>query len=155
MKHMSDVVSVSRTINAPAEKLWEMVSDITRMGEWSPETTSGAWIKGATGPAVGARFKGDNRNGSKAWSIVCEVTACERGESFGFDAMAGPIRYANWRYDFEATSDGTVVTESVSDNRGKIFKFVGAKVSGVSDRATHNTRTMTETLEALANAAEQ
>lgn len=151
---MPDVVSVSRTINAPADELWKMVSDITRMGDWSPETTSGAWVKGASGPTVGARFKGDNRNGSKSWSIVCEVTACEPGVSFGFDAMAGPVRYANWRYDFEATAEGTIVTESVSDNRGKIFKFVGAKVSGVSDRSTHNKRTMTATLEALAAAAE-
>jgi len=131
-----------------------MVSDITRMGEWSPETTSGAWIKGASGPAIGARFKGDNRNGTKTWSIVCEVTACEPGVSFAFDAMAGPVRYANWRYDFETTPAGTVVTESVSDQRGKLFKFIGAKVSGVSDRETHNKQTMTETLEALAHAVE-
>ncbi len=151
---MSDVVSVSRTINAPAEQLWKMVSDITRMGDWSPETTSGTWVKGASGPALGARFKGDNNNAGKTWSIVCEVTACEPGKSFAFDATAGPIRYANWRYDFETTDAGTVVTESVTDKRGRVFKKVGAKISGVSDRATHNKRTMTETLEALAAAAE-
>lgn len=150
----SDLVSVSRTINAPAEELWEMVSDITRMGQWSPETTDGTWLKGATGAAVGARFTGDNRNGSKTWSITCEVTACDRGKRFAFDAMAGPIRYANWSYDFETTPEGTVVTESVSDNRGRLFKFAGAKISGVSDRATHNRRTMTATLAALAAAAE-
>ncbi|HAS09465.1 MAG TPA: SRPBCC family protein, partial [Acidimicrobiaceae bacterium] len=54
---MSDV-SVSREIAAPPQRVWELISDITRMGEWSPETTGGKWLKGATGPAVGARFRG-------------------------------------------------------------------------------------------------
>ncbi len=151
---MADTVSVSRTINAPAQTLWEMVSDVTRMGEWSPETTSGRWVKGATGAAKGARFKGDNRNGERTWSIVCEVTDCEPGRRFAFDATAGPIRYANWAYDFEQTDDGTVVTESVADNRNRLLKFLGGRISGVTDRATHNRRTMTDTLEALAVAAE-
>lgn len=150
----SSTTSVSRTIKAPPEQLWEMVSDVTRMGSWSPETTSCSWLKGASGPATGARFKGDNQNGSKSWSIQCEVTDCEPGKRFAFDAMAGPIRYANWSYDFEATDDGTLVTESVVDNRGAIFKWVGAKLSGVSDRQAHNQRTMEETLAALAAAAE-
>ena len=34
------------------------------------ELHGGAWIKGATGPAVGAKFKGRNRLGSKKWSTV-------------------------------------------------------------------------------------
>lgn len=151
---MSDTTSVSRTINAPAQQLWEMVSDITRMGEWSPETTDGAWIKGASGPAVGARFKGDNRIETKSWSIVCAVTDCEPGKTFAFDATAGPIRYANWRYDFEATEGGTIVTESVVDNRNWLLKKIGERITGVTDRVTHNKATMTATLAALATAAE-
>ena len=151
---MADTVSVSRTIAASAEQLWGMVSDITRMGEWSPENTGGAWVKGATGPAVGARFKGDNQNGERTWSIVCEVTESEPGKRFAFDAMAGPIRYAKWSYDFEQTEAGTIVTESVSDNRGRLIKWAGVRISGVTDRSTHNQRTMTETLEALSVAAE-
>ncbi|NNE74336.1 MAG: SRPBCC family protein [Acidimicrobiales bacterium] len=155
-------VIVSRTIAAPADKLWAMVSDITRMGEWSPETTGGAWVKRAKGPSVGARFKGKNRNGPKTWSIVCEVTESVPGKVFAFDAMAMGVRYANWRYDFEPVGDAaapggnasTLVTESVIDNRGHLFKWAGAKMSGVTDRVSHNERTMTETLEALAVAAE-
>jgi uncharacterized protein YndB with AHSA1/START domain len=53
---MADVVSVERTIAASPDALWKMVSDVTRMGEWSPENTGGEWLKGATGPAVGAKF---------------------------------------------------------------------------------------------------
>jgi uncharacterized protein YndB with AHSA1/START domain len=153
MSAMSDALSVSLTIAAPPEELWARVSDVTRMGDWSPETTSGTWIKGATGPAVGARFKGDNRHGKKTWTTVCEVTDCELGLVFAFDAMVGPIRYSNWRYEFEATDDGTLVTEKWTDNRGRLFTWIGGKVSGVSDRRTHNEGTMAATLEALAAAA--
>jgi ligand-binding SRPBCC domain-containing protein len=152
MAAMSAAVSVSTAVVATPEELWALVSDITRMGDWSPETTSGTWIKGATGPAVGARFKGDNRHGKKTWSTVCEVTECEAGAVFAFDAMAGPIRYANWRYEFEATDDGALVTESMTDRRGRFLTWIGGKISGVTDRRTHNEGTMTATLEALAAA---
>ena len=57
-------------VAAAPEKVYELVSDVTRMGEWSPETTSAEWIDGATGPAVGARFKGRNRNGVARWSTT-------------------------------------------------------------------------------------
>ena len=51
---------MSRVIAASAAEWYDMVSDLRRMGEWSPENRGGAWIKGARGPAVGARFKGSN-----------------------------------------------------------------------------------------------
>lgn len=54
-----DAVTVE--IAAAPDKVYAMVSDITRMGEWSPECVSCRWAKGATGPAVGARFKATNR----------------------------------------------------------------------------------------------
>ncbi len=49
--------SVSIDIAAPPEKVYALVSDITRMGEWSPECRSCRWADEATGPTVGARFK--------------------------------------------------------------------------------------------------
>lgn len=150
-----DTVSVSRTIAAPAEELWSLIADITRMGEWSPETTGASWIKGADGPVKGARFRGNNTHGKKSWSTVCEIVDCEPGKTFAFDATAGPIRYAQWRYEFEPTDGGTVVTETWTDRRGPIFKYTGKFISGVADRATHNKATMTATLEALDAAAGQ
>ena len=58
-----------------------MVSDVTRMGEWSPETIRCTWIDGATGPAVGARFKGTNRRGIFRWSTKPEIVVADRGAS--------------------------------------------------------------------------
>ena len=75
---MSDV-QVSAQVPAPPAQVWGMVAEVTRMGEWSPETTSCRWIRGASGPAVGAKFKGTNKKGFRRWSTTCTVTAADPG----------------------------------------------------------------------------
>ena len=148
-------MTVEREINAPAEEVWAMVSDVTRMGEWSPEATGAKWLKGATGPAVGARFTGKNRAGVRRWSTAGEVVECEPGKAFVFDVSAGPFKVATWTYRFEPTATGTKVVEQWDDRRtGKLMAVVGKLASGVGDRATHNRAGMEETLENLAKAAE-
>ena len=57
----------TREIAAPAETVWALVSDLPRMGEWSPENQGGTWLNGATGPAPGAIFTGKNKNGIRRW----------------------------------------------------------------------------------------
>src|ERR1700735_5072602 len=98
-----------------AERVWALVSDVTRVGEFSPETFEAEWLGGATGPELGARFRGHvNRNGrGPVYWTVCTVTACEPGREFGF-AVAGPRdRILNtWRYQLAPSGEGTDVTES-------------------------------------------
>ena len=53
---MTTPVSVSVEIKAPVEKVWAMITDLPRMGEWSPENKGGEWMKGATTAAVGTSF---------------------------------------------------------------------------------------------------
>jgi hypothetical protein len=57
------------------------------MGEWSPENQGGKWAKGATGPAVGAIFKGRNKNGKKSWGTNVKVNACDAPKKFSFGLM--------------------------------------------------------------------
>ena len=152
---MSEQVSVSRQINAPAEQLWAMVSDVTRMGEWSPENEGGEWLRGATGPKPGATFRGANRNGKKKWKTVAKVVDAEPGRVFSFRVSAGGgLKVAEWRYEFAPTATGCEVTETWVDQRGFIVKTLGKPVSGVADRAAHNRAGMEQTLERLAAAAE-
>ena len=148
---MADV-TVSRTIAAPAETLFSMVADLPRMGEWSPEATGGTWAKG-DGPGLGATFKGTNERNGRRWSTVATVTAYEPGVRFAFATKAGPLRIATWRYDFEPTDAGTTVTETYIDERGKLITVVGARLTGVTDRDTHNRQSMEATLAALDAAA--
>ena len=65
----------SVVIAASPDVVYGVVSDVTRMGEWSPETVACEWIEGATGPSVGARFKGTNKRGIARWSTKPKVVA--------------------------------------------------------------------------------
>ena len=150
---MSDI-EVSRVITASADELYDMVSDLPRMGEWSPESTGGEWTKGATGPAVGARFKGANANGSKRWTTTAVVEQADRGKAFVFRVTVGPIKVARWSYRFTPGETGTTVTETWVDQRGWLAKKASGSASGVTDRAAHNRSGMENTLAKLAAAAE-
>src|ERR1700733_4682559 len=113
----SRVVRGSVTVHmaASADRVWNLVSDITRTGEFSPETFEAEWLGGASGPAAGARFRGHvrrNGRGPVYWT-VCTVVACDPGREFAF-AVAGPGRMTvnTWRYQLEPSAGGTDVTES-------------------------------------------
>jgi hypothetical protein len=109
-----DAVTVH--MHVPPEQAWDLVSDVTRIGSYSPETFEAEWIDGSTGPAEGARFRGHvRRNGW--WPVhywtTCTVTACEPGRSFAFGVgTPGKPPLNVWRYDIVAAGDGCDVTES-------------------------------------------
>ncbi|HEY5025996.1 MAG TPA: SRPBCC family protein [Acidimicrobiales bacterium] len=151
---MTDQLSVTLEMAAPAERVWAMVSDLTRMGEWSPENEGSVWLRGATGPHPGAKFSGANRNGKKKWKTAGTVVDAEPGRLFTFRITAVGFKVAEWRYEFEAIPSGCRVTETWIDQRGTIAKTLGTPVSGVPDRAAHNRATMEKTLERLKAAAE-
>ena len=146
-------LTVHRDVAAPAETVWSLVSDVTRMGEWSPEATGATW-KTASGPSVGARFTGKNRIGRRSWSTSCKVVECDPGRRFAFEVTSGPLGVATWRYRIEPTDGGCRVEESWTDDRGTIVRALGRLVTGVADRADHNRAGMEQTLAALARAAE-
>lgn len=101
-------------IEASAEEVWDLVSDVTRIGRYSPETFEAEWIDGASGPAVGARFRGHvrrNGRGPVYWT-TCTVVACEPGREFAFGVGNGDTPLNVWRYRLEPVGDTTDVTES-------------------------------------------
>ena len=146
-------ITVEKVIPATPEVLYEMVSDVTRMSEWSPENTGAAWRGGATGPAVGARFRGKNRIGFRFWSTTCTVTAADPAKLFSFDVKYGPIAVSSWSYTFEPEDGGCHVTEHWADRRSKFFAKASGVVMGVPDRSVHNRKQMEATLDALAASA--
>ncbi len=151
---MTKQVSVERTIRADAGRLYDLVTDLPRMGEWSPENTGGKWVKGATGPVVGAHFKGSNRSGWHRWSTDVVVTVAEPGEHFSFDVTLGPFKVANWDYRFEQRGDKTSVVETWTDHRLALFGNVASLIVGVRDRPGRNRQNMEATLAKLAAAVE-
>ncbi len=149
---MAYPTAVTRDIAAPAEKVWMLVTDLPRMGEWSPENAGGKWAKGATGPALGAVFTGSNKNGLRRWSTTVTVVGCEPHRLFEFAVTSGPLAVATWRYDIEDTDNGCRITESWIDQRKRWFATV-ARVMG-DHSAAHAEQEMTATLANLAAAVE-
>ena len=150
---MSDAEATT-TIGADPVKVYNLVSDLPRMGEWSPENTGGRWIGGASGAAVGARFRGNNRRGVLRWSTTVKITDATPGKRFAFDVTYGPVPISHWEYTFDTEGQGGRVTERWAERRPAWMKVASIPVMAVADRAKHNTRTMEVTLAALKVAAE-
>lgn len=106
--------SVTVHMAAAPDRVWGLVSDITNTGRFSPETLEAQWLNGATGPALGTRFRGHvkrNGRGPMYWT-TCRITACEPGREFGFEVLVNGAPVNNWHYEFAPNGDGTDVTES-------------------------------------------
>jgi Polyketide cyclase / dehydrase and lipid transport len=105
----------SVVVDAPADLLYELVAELTHMGDWSPECRAVEWVDGATGPAVGARFVGRNQGGPfglMKWARHGHVVTAEAGHEFAFATEEGGREGTVWTYRFQPHADGTLVTES-------------------------------------------
>lgn len=151
---MGESVSDSIEIAAPAHRVYDMVSNVTRMSEWSPEQVATKWVGRASGPEVGARFKGSNRNGWHRWSTSCKVIDAQPGKRFAFRVSSHGLSVADWTYDFAPNDTGCTVTESTTDRRGMLARYGGGLLTGVWNRPDRNLDGIRQTLAALKSAAE-
>lgn len=104
--------SASIEINASPESVYGMVSDITRMGEWSPEAVGGRWMDGGTGQ-VGDWFMGENEAPGRTWERECQVAAASAGEEFTFVVGGMEKNCTWWSYEMQPTeAGGTTLTEN-------------------------------------------
>ncbi len=114
--------SESIVVARSPEALYDMVSDVTRMGEWSPICTACWWDDG-DGPRAGAWFTGRNELPERTWETRSQVVAAARGREFAFEVNSGWVR---WGYTFTAVDSGTQVTES--------WEFLPVGIAGFHDR---------------------
>jgi len=96
-------------INASPEAVYDLVSDLPRMGEWSPENIGGEWQDGGSGK-VGDRYLGHNQAGERSWSVPVMVTVADRGRCFEFVTHPDDP-CVRWTYRLEPGGAGTRVTE--------------------------------------------
>jgi uncharacterized protein YndB with AHSA1/START domain len=123
---MRDEVTVSMA--AAPEKVWDLVSDVTRIGEFSPETFEAEWLGGASGPTLGAKFRGHvkrNEKGPIYWT-VCKVLECDPPRTFSFAVMYRGRPLNHWRYEITPTAAGCDVTESFQLDPNPLFKLYWA-----------------------------
>jgi uncharacterized protein YndB with AHSA1/START domain len=135
--------SESITIAAPSADVYAQVSELSRMGEWSPECTRVSWTSSGP-PVVGARFIGHNRAGAIRWFTQGEVVEAVPGERFSFRIQFGPVPIALWTYEFAAVGAGCSVTESWVDRRPAALRTVFGWIFG--DRAKRNRYGIHQTL---------
>lgn len=106
--------AVTVHMDASPEAVWRLVSDVTQIGRYSPETFEAEWIDGATGPSVGAKFRGHvkrNGKGPVYWT-TCTVLESVPGEVFSFGVGPGRKPINVWTYRLAPAGGGTDVTES-------------------------------------------
>jgi len=149
--------SVSIHVSAPPERVYELVSDVTRMGEWSPECYRCEWVGERTSPVVGARFKAHNKRGFLRWSNTPTVVVADAGREFAFSrTMPGSGEY-RWRYKMTPGPDGSTelneTYEAVRPER-RLNSAMANLFTPQRDEATHLRRGMETTLAAIKRTAE-
>jgi hypothetical protein len=141
-------------INTSPEGVYGLVSDLPRMGEWSPECVRVEWEGGATGAAEGAKFVGHNRGGPGKrikWSRHGRVLVAEPGREFTFVTEEGGRESTKWIYRFESVDGGTRVTESYDVQWLPAWARI---LDGPLNRRGELHRHMRHTLEQLKKASE-
>jgi uncharacterized protein YndB with AHSA1/START domain len=146
-------VEVRRTMAADPAKVYELIADVPRMGEWSPESAGAEWLTGEPG-AVGSTFRGDNHRPWIKWSTDCTVTAADPGKLFAFDVEVGGRPVSAWEYEIVPRDGGCEVIQRTLDRRGLLYTVTSVTTTGFGRRSARNRRTMQCTLEALARAVE-
>lgn len=100
--------AASIRIASTPDEVYDLVSDVTRTGEWSPICRWCRWEDGG-GPHVGARFTGHNETATRGWETQSRVVAADRGRRFAWEVSEG---YVRWSYALAAVDGGTELTET-------------------------------------------
>ncbi|WP_431047038.1 SRPBCC family protein [Streptomyces sp. P1-3] len=102
------------TVRADPAKAYRIISDPPVMIRFAEEAHRARWLDGVTSPAVGASFRGYNRNGLRRWVTTCRVTDADPDRRFAYEVVTMPlaIPISRWQYDIETTSDGCAITET-------------------------------------------
>lgn len=101
---------VSTRISASPQQVYELVSDVTRIPEWSPEVIACEWLDGATGPAPGVRFLARNRRRWFSWSNRPVVDVADPPREFTVTRTEPGGGSVRWSYRLTPDAEGTVVT---------------------------------------------
>ncbi|ONH54116.1 cyclase [Frankia sp. CcI49] len=101
-------------VPAPADQVYAAVADVVGMAHHSPECYRCVWLDGASGPAVGARFRGWNRSRGMRWSRECEVVTAEPGREFAYRTRRTRSKPDStlWRFQLRAHDGGTHLTQT-------------------------------------------
>ena len=142
-------------VEAAPEALYDLVSDITRTGEWSPVCTSCWWDVASEAGQIGAWFTGHNELPDRSWETRSQIAAAERGREFAWIVGGTFVR---WGFTFEPDGSQTRLTESWEFLPGGIAmfeeKFGDQSAAEIDDRTRQAFDGIPRTLEAIKRIAE-
>jgi uncharacterized protein YndB with AHSA1/START domain len=174
------VVVAESTIAASPESVWGVVTDVRRIGEFSPECVRVEVLDGPEPPLVGARFRGTNRwtrdrlrpeqrervdpDWTLEWTLPCEVVRSEPPRVFAYvvgDRFDGSPS-TEWSYEIEPTAGGAILRERMrhfpagrSANRTEADKHPDRARQIVRDRGDVLRADLERTLDAMRIVIEQ
>ena len=99
-------ISASVEVAASPESVWEVVSDVSRMSEWSPECRK-IVVLGSPKQGVGTKLLGLNRRGWAVWPTTSKVVRYEPGKAVSWKTRESG---ATWHYELTPTASGTRLT---------------------------------------------
>ncbi|RZS43723.1 polyketide cyclase/dehydrase/lipid transport protein [Herbihabitans rhizosphaerae] len=138
------------TIHADAAEAYRIISDPPVMIQFAEEAHRARWLDDAGGAAVGARFRGYNRNGPRRWVTTCRVTDADPNRRFAYEVTAPlGIPISRWQYDIEAGPDGCTVTETNWLRAPLWFIPFAILITGALDRPGVNKANIATTLHRL------
>ena len=101
------------TVDADLDAVWDVVRDVTRVGEWSHECVGVAWLDGATAVTPGARFRGRNKQGVFRWGRVCEIVTAKPYEMVWRTVPSALYPDSTeWKISLQATGNTTEIEQS-------------------------------------------
>jgi uncharacterized protein YndB with AHSA1/START domain len=163
-------VDAEIVVAAPAAVVWDLVADITNMGNWSPECVRTAWLDDSRDARPGARFSGLNRVADGfEWSVICVITQADRPRTFEWVVLYDEDRTqtvdhpsSHWRYELDPAPEGvTVVRHSFvhgpgdSGLRWMMRRHPERSAEIIEDRRQTLQANMRRTLAAMKAAAEE
>lgn len=95
-----ETLTASTEVRAPAERIYAVVSDVTRIPEWSPETIRAEWV-------APDRFRAWNRRRLGRWHTVANVVEAVPGQRFSFVVQAMGGDWTQWTYRIDPGAAGT------------------------------------------------
>ena len=105
---------VEVVVDATVQEVWQVISNVTRVGEWSHECHAARWLGGADGPAPGVRFRGRNRAGWARWGRTCEIVTVDPPRLIVWRTVPTLIfpDSTQWQVELNPSADRTLITQS-------------------------------------------
>jgi hypothetical protein len=117
--------SAETVIAAPPVVVWSLICDIALPARFSSEFQGGAWLDGATGPALGAQFRGRNHHPARGdWETVSTICDFEPERVLGWAVGDPGLPAARWRFTLEPDGARTRLTQ---------WMQIGPGESGISE----------------------